>query len=91
MRKGKRRLNFRKRSNSKLATTVTTKVPDNGSPVSKHGVSIRAFVRQTVGMEEAPSLIDKKYNSVATSRLNLEITSSGPNKFEVDLDPAPEK
>ena len=70
---------------------VTTEVPGDGLSVGKYGVSIYAFVRQPVGMEEVPSVIDKKYNSVATSGLNLEITSSGPNKFEVDLDPAPEQ
>ena len=70
---------------------VTTNDPGDGLPVGKYGVSIYAFVRQPVGMEDVPSLIDKKYNTVATSGLNLEITSSGPNKFEVDLDPAPEK
>ena len=70
---------------------VTTEVPGDGLPVGKYGVSIYAFIRQPVGMEEVPSLIDKKYNTVATSGLNLEITSSGPNEFEVDLDPASEK
>ena len=66
---------------------VTTSDRGDGMLLDEYRVGIYSFVRKPVGMEMVPSAIDKKYNSPSTSGLTIEVTSSGENHFNFDLDP----
>ena len=63
----------------------TTEV--GGALVGLYRIAVFAYVREPVGFEIVPSVIQEKYNDPATSGLEAEVNERGPNDFSFDLEP----
>jgi hypothetical protein len=64
---------------------------DDGAVEGKHKVAIRPRSSSNfdpdAGGKRLPETIDRRYLSVDTSGIEIEVTPAGPNQFQLELDP----